>query len=194
MLVQKRTLVQLNLFTMSIIRVHDKEFDLYIPQDQIERAIKRVADDINRDLAGKNPLFLVVLNGAFMFAAELFKNIEIECEISFVKLSSYSGTASTSVVRELIGLDQSVSGRNIVLIEDIVDTGLTLKYTTEKLRKLEANDVKIATMLFKPNAFKFDYPIDYVGIEIPNDFIIGYGLDYNEHARNLPDIYKIVSN
>jgi hypoxanthine phosphoribosyltransferase len=97
------------------------------------------------------------------------------------------------VVRELIGLDHSVHGRNIVLVEDIVDTGLTLRYTIDKLIKLEANEVKIATMLFKPKAFKYDYEVDYVGIEIPNDFIIGYGLDYNEHARNLPDIYKVIS-
>jgi hypoxanthine phosphoribosyltransferase len=179
--------------TMSRIKVHDKEFEIYIPQDQIERAIKKVADNINRDLAGKNPLFLIVLNGAFMFAAELFKHVEIECEISFVKLSSYSGTSSTSVVRELIGLDHSITGRNIVLVEDIIDSGLTMLFTIEKLKKLEANDVKIATMLFKPKAFQYNFPIDYVGIEIPNDFIIGYGLDYNEHARNLPDIYKIVT-
>ncbi|MDA3944337.1 MAG: hypoxanthine phosphoribosyltransferase [Bacteroidetes bacterium] len=178
---------------MSIIRVHDKEFDLYIPKDQIERAIKKVADNINRDMAGKSPLFLVVLNGAFMFAAELFKSLEIECEVSFVKLSSYSGTSSTNVVRELIGLDHSVAGRNIVLVEDIIDSGLTINYTIEKLRRLEASDVKVATMLFKPKAFRFSYEVDYIGIEIPNDFIIGYGLDYNEHARNLPDIYKVVS-
>ncbi|MDP2237404.1 MAG: hypoxanthine phosphoribosyltransferase [Bacteroidales bacterium] len=178
---------------MSRIKVHDKEFEIYIPQDQIERAIKKVADNINRDFAGKNPLFLIVLNGAFMFAAELFKNVEIECEISFVKLSSYSGTSSTSVVRELIGLDHSIAGRNVVLVEDIIDSGLTMLFTIEKLKKLQANDVKIATMLFKPKAFQYSFPIDYVGLEIPNDFIIGYGLDYNEHARNLPDIYKIVS-
>jgi hypoxanthine phosphoribosyltransferase len=178
---------------MSRVKVHDKEFELYIPQDQIERAIKRMADEITRDMAGKNPLFLILLNGAFMFAAELFKHVNIECEISFVKLSSYAGTASTSVVRELIGLDHSVAGRNVVLVEDIVDTGLTLLYTTDKLKKLEARDVKIATLLFKPKAFEQHYHLDYIGIEIPNDFIVGYGLDYNEHARNLPDIYRIVS-
>ena len=179
---------------MSRIKVHDKEFEIYIPQNEIERSIKKVAENINRELAGKNPLFLIVLNGAFMFAAELFKNVEIECEISFVKLSSYSGTSSTSVVRELIGLDHSISGRNVVLVEDIVDSGLTMLFTVEKLKKLEAKDVKIATMLFKPNAFQYHFPIDYVGIEIPNDFIIGYGLDYNEHARNLPDIYRIINS
>jgi hypoxanthine phosphoribosyltransferase len=178
---------------MSRIKVHDKEFELYIPQDQIERAISRLADEINRDMAGKNPLFLIVLNGAFMFAAELFKHVNIECEISFVKLSSYSGTTSTSVVRELIGLDHSISGRNIVLVEDIIDTGLTMLFTKEKLRKLEAKDVKIATLLFKPKAFQQDFHIEYIGMEIPNDFIVGYGLDYNEHARNLPDIYKIAN-
>ncbi|PKP53641.1 MAG: hypoxanthine phosphoribosyltransferase [Bacteroidetes bacterium HGW-Bacteroidetes-1] len=177
---------------MSRIKVHDKEFEIYIPQDQIERAIKKVAENINRDYAGKNPLFLIVLNGAFMFAAELFKSVEVECEISFVKLSSYSGTASTSVIRELIGLDHSIAGRNVVLVEDIIDTGLTMLYTIDKLRKLDAKDVKIATMLFKPKAFQQDYAIEYIGLEIPNDFIVGYGLDYNEHARNLPDIYKIV--
>ncbi|GAB1417613.1 hypoxanthine phosphoribosyltransferase [Bacteroidales bacterium] len=179
---------------MSRITIHDKEFEIYIPQDQIERAIKKVAENINRDYAGKNPLFLIVLNGAFMFAAELFKNVEIDCEISFVKLSSYHGTKSTAVVRELIGLDHSVTGRHIVLVEDIVDSGMTMLYTMDKLMKLEAADVKIATLLFKPHAFKYNYPIDYVGLEIPNDFIIGYGLDYNERARNLPDIYKIVSD
>ncbi|MCK9291569.1 MAG: hypoxanthine phosphoribosyltransferase [Bacteroidales bacterium] len=178
---------------MSRIRVHDKEFEIYIPQDQIERSIKKVAEQINRDMAGKNPLFLVVLNGAFMFAAELFKNITIDCEISFVKLSSYSGTASTSVVRELIGLDHSMTGRAVIIVEDIVDSGLTVLFTVDKLKKLEAAEVRIATMLFKPNAFKYNFSIDYICMEIPNDFIIGYGLDFNEHARNLPDIYKIVT-
>lgn len=178
---------------MSTVKLHDKEFALYIPKDQIERAIKTMADEINRDMAGKTPLFLIVLNGAFMFAAELFKHVNIDCEISFVKLSSYSGTSSTSVVRELIGLDHAVSGRTVVLVEDIVDTGLTLHFTKDKLQKLEAKEVKIATMLFKPKAFKRDYHIDYIGLEIPNEFIIGYGLDYNEFGRNLPDIYKIVT-
>lgn len=177
---------------MSIIKVHDKEFSLYIPQDQIERAIKRVANDISHDLIGQNPLFLVVLNGAFMFAAELFKNLEIDCEVSFVKLSSYSGTKTTNIVRELIGLDRPLEGRNVILVEDIVDTGHTMRYTIDKLKNLNAKSVRIASMLFKPNAFQYDFAIDYVGIEIPNDFIIGYGLDYDEHARNLPDIYKIV--
>ena len=159
--------------TMSRIKVHDKE--------------------ISFEMAGKNPLFLIVLNGAFMFAAELFKHLNIECEISFVKLSSYSGTASTNVVRELIGLDHAVSGRNIVLVEDIIDTGLTMNYTINNLKKLEAGSVRVATMLFKPKAFRENFHIDYIGLEIPNDFIVGYGLDYNEHARNYPDIYKIVS-
>ena len=179
---------------MSTIKVHDKEFSIYIPKDQIERSIKKVADEINRDMIGKDPLFLVVLNGAFMFAAELFKNLEIDCEVSFVKLSSYSGTKTTNVVRELIGLDRPLEGRHVILVEDIVDTGHTMRYTIDKLKNLNAASVCIASMLFKPNAFLYDFEVNYVGIEIPNDFIIGYGLDYDEHARNLPDIYKIVES
>ena len=172
---------------MSRVKVHDKEFELYIPQDQIERAIRKVADDINRDYAGKNPLFLVVLNGAFMFAAELFKNIEIECEISFVKLSSYSGTSSTNFVRELIGLDHSIHGRNIVMVEDIIDTGLTMKFTVEKMLKLEANEVKIATMLFKPKAFQLDYTIDMWELK----FVMISSLAMVSITTNMPEIFLI---
>ena len=177
---------------MKTIRVHDKEFSLYIQSEQIADAIKNVADQINNDLVGKNPLFLVVLNGAFMFASDLLKQISLPCDISFVKLSSYIGTQTTSVVRELIGLDEVLHDRSVVIIEDIIDTGITMGVTREKLRKLEAMDVKIASLLFKPDAFKMNYEIDYIGIEIPNDFIVGYGLDYNGHGRNYPDIYKII--
>ena len=127
-----------------------------------------------------------------MFAAELFKQITIPCEISFVKLSSYIGTQSTSAVRELIGLDEVLHDRTVVIVEDIIDTGITMGVTREKLRKLEAEEVKIATLLFKPGAFKMNYEIDYIGLEIPNDFIVGFGLDYNGQGRNYPDIYKIL--
>lgn len=177
---------------MKKVTVKDKEFRLFIPHEKIKEAIKQVANQINRDLEGLNPLFIVVLNGAFMFAADLFKEIEVSCEVSFVKLSSYSGTQSTNTVRELIGLDENVNGRNVILLEDIIDSGLTIAYTVQKLKNLGAADVKIATLLFKPDAFKKDYHIDYVGMEISNKFIIGYGLDYDEHGRNFPDIYQIV--
>ena len=161
---------------------------MYIPQRTIEENIQHVADRINVDMKDKNPLFLVVLNGTFMFAAELFKRLTIPCEISFVKLSSYSGTETTNVVRELIGLDHSVEGRHVVIVEDIVDTGHTMKYTIEKLRKLNATDVRIATLFFKPRSFQYDYPIDYKAMDIDNEFIVGYGLDYNEIYRNVPYI------
>ena len=177
---------------MKTVKVLDKEFSLYIPQEKIEAAIDTVAEQLNRDMADKEPLFLVVLNGAFMFASELFKRLTIPCEISFVKLSSYAGTETTNVVRELIGLDHSLEGRHVVIVEDIVDTGHTMKYTIEKLRRLNAVDVRIATLFFKPKSFQYDYPINYKAMEIDNEFIVGYGLDYNQQGRNLPDIYKVL--
>ena len=179
---------------MKTVKVLDKEFSLYIPQEKIENAIQAVADQVNIDLADKNPLFLVVLNGAFMFASELFKRLTIPCEISFVKLSSYAGTETTNVVRELIGLDHSLDGRHVVVVEDIVDTGHTMRYTLQKLRDLKAVDVRIATLFFKPANFQYDYPIDYKGMDIGNEFIEGYGLDYDQQGRNLPDIYKVIDN
>jgi hypoxanthine phosphoribosyltransferase len=177
---------------MKTIQVHEKNFVLYISSDKIQESVKKLAFNINQDMAGRTPLFLVVLNGAFMFAADLFKNINIPCEISFVKLSSYIGTRTTSAVRELIGLDEVLHDRTVVIVEDIIDTGITMGVTCEKLKKLEAKEVRIATLLFKPEAFTMNYEIDYIGMEIPNEFIVGYGLDYNGRGRNYPDIYKII--
>ena len=177
---------------MKTVHVIDKDFGLFIPQEKIEASIQNVAEQINRDLDGMNPMFLVVLNGAFMFASELFKRVTIPCEISFVKLTSYSGTKTTNVVRELIGLDHALDGRHVVVVEDIIDTGHTMRYTIKKLRDLKAADVRIATLFFKPDSFQYDYPIDYKGMDIGNDFIVGYGLDYDQQGRNLPDIYKII--
>ncbi len=177
---------------MEIIQVKDKRFSPFIKTERIEEAVQKVADQINHDLKGKNPLFIVVLNGAFMFASDLFKKITIDCEVSFVKLSSYVGTQTTSTVRELIGLDRILKGRTVIVVEDIIDTGITMGHTIPMLHKLEAENVRIATLLFKPDAFQKDYKIDYIGMEIPNDFIVGYGLDYDGLARNLPEIYKIV--
>ena len=174
------------------IKVRDKEFAIYLTAEEIDKAVEKVATAINNDLKGKVPLFLVVLNGAFMFASDLLKKIDLENNISFVKLSSYTGTRSSQVVRELIGLNEVVKGRSVVILEDIIDTGLTMKRMLEILHQQEAADVKIATLVFKPGAFSGDYPIDYVGLDIPNDFILGYGLDYDGYGRNLPDIYKII--
>ncbi|MCD4745708.1 MAG: hypoxanthine phosphoribosyltransferase [Bacteroidales bacterium] len=177
---------------MKNIKVKDKEFSIFIKSGEIDVAINKIAKQINEDLKDKVPLFLVILNGAFMFAADLFKKINIDCEVSFVKLSSYIGTKTTSTIRELIGLDEVLKQRTVVIIEDIIDTGITMDNTIQKLKHLEAEDVRIATLLFKPSAFVKNFKIDYIGIEIPNDFIVGYGLDYDGFARNYPDIYKII--
>lgn len=176
----------------STIKVNDKVFKVFIKADTIDAAIQKLADSINKDTSEELPLFLVVLNGAFMFAADLLKRVTVECNVSFVKLASYSGTQSTNQVRELIGLNESIKGRSVIVLEDIIDTGNTLNVLLNSLHSYEAGKVRIATLLYKPDAFQGDYAIDYVGIEIPNDFIIGYGLDYDGFARNLPDIYKIV--
>lgn len=177
---------------MNTIKVKDKEFKLSISAEQIAEAVERLAADINRDLKDKNPLFLVVLNGAFIFAADLYRKITIESEISFVKLASYSGTSSTSDVKELIGLNERLRGRTVVILEDIIDTGTTMQYLINKLLYLGVADVKLAALLFKPNAFRESFRIDYLGLEIPNEFIVGYGLDYDGFGRNYADIYKII--
>ena len=175
------------------VTVHDKTFEIYLTSEKIQEAIKEMAIKINKDIKDKNPLFLIVLNGAFMFAADLIKHITTDCQISFVKLSSYIGTSTTSTVRELIGLDEVLHGRTVIIVEDIIDTGITMSETINKLQKLEAAEVLLATLLFKPGAFQKNFKIDYIGLKIPNDFIVGYGLDYNGLGRNLPDIYKLVS-
>jgi hypoxanthine phosphoribosyltransferase len=177
---------------MKTIVVKDKEFKLSIKADEITKAVERIALQLNRDLKGKNPIFLVVLNGAFIFAADLYRIIEIESEISFVKLASYSGTESTSDVKELIGLNEKLRGRTVVILEDIIDTGTTMQYLINKLFYLGVSEVLLAALLFKPSAFRESFRIDYLGMEIPNDFIVGYGLDYDGFGRNYADIYKIV--
>ncbi|MDD2963084.1 MAG: phosphoribosyltransferase family protein [Bacteroidales bacterium] len=177
---------------MNTLKINDKEFALYLTRHQIEQAVRKVADAITADLDGKDPLFVVVLNGAFMFASDLMKMVNIPSEIAFVRLSSYVGTQSSHVVKEKMSLDKPAGKRPIVIIEDIIDTGITMESYVNRLREAGNTDVRIATLLFKPGAFQKSYPIDYIGLEIPNDFIVGYGLDYDDYGRNLPDIYKIV--
>lgn len=174
---------------MNKIKIIDKTFRLYIPQKDIENSIQKVADRINVEMRGKNPVFVVVLNGAFMFAAELFKRINIDCEICFVKLASYESTQSTGSVRQLMGIDKPLEGRNVVIVEDIVDTGHTIHYTLDYLKDKSVADVKIASLFFKPKAYQYSYPLDYVAMDIENEFIVGYGLDYNQRGRNLADVY-----
>lgn len=177
---------------MHKVKIHDKYFEPFILFEKIEDAINSIATNINKDIEDITPIFLVILNGSFMFAGDLLKKIAVPCEVSFVKLSSYDGTKSTKKVKELIGFNEDIKGRSIIIVEDIVDSGNTLENVLGQLDRMGAGDVKIATLLFKPDAFEKSYKIDYIGIEIPNDFIVGYGLDYNNQGRNLKDIYKIV--
>lgn len=177
---------------MKTLKIRDKEFSLYLSHDQIQDAVKRVAAKITADLDGKDPLFVVVLNGAFMFASDLMKYVNIPAEIAFVRLSSYVGTQTTQVVKEKISLDRHPGNRPLVIIEDIIDSGITMDSTINRLKAEGINDIRIATLLFKPGAFQKSFNIDYIGFEIPNDFIVGYGLDYDDYGRNYPDIYKIV--
>lgn len=178
---------------MTKVQVRDLVFDLFIGRAEIDKAVQQVADAINRDYAGKNPLLLAILNGSFMFASDLMKKVTIPCEITFVKFASYSGTSTTSVVKELMGVDKELAGRHIIIVEDIVDTGLTVDKLLHDIGAHAPASVRVASFCFKPEAFKKDFPIDYVGVTIPNDFIVGYGLDYDGHGRNLPDIYKLVN-
>ncbi len=178
---------------MTKVKIHDKEFAISIPYEKIKSVVEEMAEKMNRDLEGKRPLFLCILNGSFMFAAEIFKRIDLlDAEISFVKLASYSGTSTTGEVKQLIGFNEDLTGRTVVVLEDIVDTGITIANTIEQLKAKQVADVKVATLLLKPDALKRDVELDYVGIEIPNDFIVGYGLDYNGLGRNLIDIYKVI--
>ena len=179
---------------MEIIKVKDKSFKRFIPEAEIQREVKRVAKEISRDLAGTNPLFISVLNGSFMFASDLIREITIPCEISFVKLSSYSGTSSTGKMKELVGLNEDNTGRTVVIVEDIVDTGYTMQHMLEDLRERNPKDIKICTLLVKPDKLKVKLDIDYVAMRIPNDFIVGYGLDYDEQGRNYRDIYTVVND
>jgi hypoxanthine phosphoribosyltransferase len=179
---------------MDKIKVKNKEFEKSIPYEEIQKAIKKVAENINKDYEGKEtPLFLSILNGAFMFTADVFKELSISSEVSFVKFSSYRGTSSSGKVKELIGLNEDLSGRHVIIMEDIVDTGLTINNVISQIKSYNPKDVKVATMLFKPDACEEEVSLDYVGMEIPNEFIVGYGLDYDGQGRNLKDIYKVCS-
>lgn len=173
------------------ITVLDKDFRLFKNKSEIAEAIQSISKEINKDLKGKKPLFLGVLNGCFMFAADLLKEIDLDCEISFVKVASYKGMKSTGEVNQLIGLDRAVDGRDVIVIEDIVDTGNTIEVIVDLLKKAACNSVKIATLLLKPEAYQKSIPIDYVAMEIPNAFVLGYGLDYDGFGRNLSELYVL---
>jgi hypoxanthine phosphoribosyltransferase len=178
---------------MKRIQLWDKEFEISYPYEEIQAAIRKMAVQMKADLEGKNALFVCILNGSFMFAADLMKELELnDAEITFLKLASYSGTSSSGDIKELIGLNENIQGRTVVVLEDIVDTGHTIADVITQLTKKGAREVKIATLLFKPDAMKVNVHLNYVGLVIPNDFIVGYGLDYDRRGRNLKDIYTLV--
>ncbi len=179
---------------METVRIHGRTFRVAYHEGEILRAVKAVADRINRDMEGKNPLFLAVLNGAFVFAADLLRMVTVPCEVSFVKLASYQGTLSTGKVKEVIGINEDLSGRHVVIVEDIVESGHTMKRMIATLGTRNPASISVCTLLHKPARLEErDLRLDYVAMEIPNDFIVGYGLDYDGQGRNLRDIYSIES-
>ncbi|KAA6334605.1 Hypoxanthine phosphoribosyltransferase [termite gut metagenome] len=177
---------------MNILTIKDKQFAVSIPEQAILKEITRLASEINRDLAGENPLFLSILNGSFMFTSDLMKQINIPCELSFIKLASYQGVNSTGAIKEVIGLNENIAGRTVVILEDIVDTGTTLQHLLETLETHNPKEIRIASLLLKPDSLSVDLKINYVAMNIPNDFIVGYGLDYDGQGRNYRDIYTII--
>ena len=177
---------------MSIVKIKDKTFKTSIPEVEIQQRVKEVADHSNSDMADTNPLLLAVLNGSFMFAADLMKNITIPCEISFVKLASYQGTQSTGEVKEVIGINEDLAGRTVIIVEDIVESGLTIQRMLDSLGTRNPDSIDVCTLLLKPDRLKVDLDIKYVAFSIPNDFILGYGLDYDQQGRNLRDIYTLM--
>jgi hypoxanthine phosphoribosyltransferase len=179
---------------MEKIRLKDKEFELFIPEKDIQASVTRMAEQIKKDIEGTSPLFVGILNGSFMFIADLMRRLNGSYELTFARYSSYRGTGTTGVMNEIMPVMQPLKGRSLILLEDIIDTGFTMHYVMDKLKKEGAEDVKLATMLFKPDALEYDLKPDYVGIEIPNKFIIGYGLDYDGQGRAYNDIYKIVND
>jgi hypoxanthine phosphoribosyltransferase len=177
---------------MSRIQVHDKQFEPYIGEKEIKEKIRQIAGQLDHDYAGMKPLFVAILNGAFMFASDLFKALTIEAEISFIKLASYKGTKSTGNVITAIGLDMELIGRHVVVLEDIVDTGKTLQEFLPQLLHQQPASMRIAALLHKPEATVYPIRVDYLGFAVPNKFLLGYGLDYDGLGRNIPSIYKLV--
>jgi hypoxanthine phosphoribosyltransferase len=177
---------------MSVIKVHDKSFETYLSEEKIQRRVAEIAHEINKDYKGRKPFFICILNGSFMFASDLFKHLDVEAELSFIKLASYKGMKSSGKVVTSIGLEQDIFGKEIIIVEDIVDTGKTLHNFLPQLLHQQPSSLKIATLLHKPEATEYPLTLDYVGFDIPNKFVVGYGLDYDGLGRNLKEIYQLV--
>jgi len=177
---------------MKEIRILDKKFREYITEEAIQKRVAELASQVNKDMAGKDVVFIGILNGAFLFSADLFRHIKLQARISFVKLASYEGTSSSGKIKELIGWNEDIKNKSIVVIEDIVDTGNTLERIMGELVIRKVSEIRIATLLHKPDAYKKDIHLDYVGFEIPDNFVVGYGLDYDGFGRNLPSVYTLI--
>lgn len=172
-------------------KIGNREFVTFITSRELQMRVKSMAEELTADYRGKDPLFLIILNGAFMFATDLLKEIKIPARLSFIKVASYRGTESTGEICELIGLSENLKDKDVILVDDIIDTGLTMKKVMDKVREEKPASVKIVSLLLKPDAFGNQFDVDYVGFTIPNDFVVGYGLDYDGYGRNLKDLYKL---
>ena len=178
---------------MNSVQIEDKDFEIFLENDQINKRTRLIGIQLNVDYENRCPIIIGVLNGSFLFMADLLKEMVVSCEIAFIRLSSYEGTASTGTIKEALGLPHNLHNRDIIIVEDIVDTGLTLKYILEKVHLQHPASVRVCSLLFKPAALREPIPeLEYVGFEIPNEFVVGYGLDYNGLGRNLKDIYRAV--
>ena len=176
---------------METVKIHDKKFSESISNQDIQSAVEKIALKLNKDLENKDVIFIAVLNGAFMFAADLMKHIDLNCRITFLKLASYDGTEQSGTINQLIGLNETIKDKTVVIIEDIVDSGDTLNMLLNLLDSHQPSEVKLVSLLFKPDSFKYQFPLDYIGFHIPNKFVVGYGLDYDGFGRNLDRIYSI---
>lgn len=174
----------------NLVTLHDQTFEMFIKENDISIAVDRIANQINQDFKDDCPIFVSVLNGSFVFASDLLRRIEIKCYITFLKLASYKSETSTGEVKQLIGLNENLTEKRVIVLEDIVDSGLTLNATLNSIREFNPLDISTAVLLYKPSSVKMDVKIDYLGFEVPNDFVVGYGLDYNGLGRNLNGIYK----
>lgn len=177
---------------MKQIKVKDKTFQVSIPAETIVHEVTRVAAEINRDFAGREPIFMPVLNGSFIFAADLLRQVDLPCKVCFIKLASYQGMQSTGEIREVIGLAEDITGRDVIIVEDIIDSGITMAHMLETLQNHNPASISVCSLLVKPDALKVAIPIHYRAMDIPNDFIVGYGLDYDGFGRNTKDIYTLI--
>ncbi len=176
---------------METVKVLDLEFEMFLTAEQIQETVEQLGEQITQDYLGKKPVFIAILNGSYVFMADLLRQCKVPCEMTFVKLSSYDGLESTGEVSTRIGLNLDLKGRDVVIVEDIIDTGKTVHHFLKQVTAFEPASIKLASLLVKPDAIEHPLTIDYTGFEIPNEFVVGYGLDYNEEGRNLPAIYQL---